>query len=61
MSRLPGTPAMPAKRAAPDVYTVLLLVAILLLIAGIVCVHWNLTTNYGLTFGQLFKSVDPPK
>jgi len=50
-------------RAQPDVYTVLMLVAIIALTVAVVVAGWKLMTpvadgGYGLTIGQLFQSVD---
>ena len=39
----------------PDVYTALLVVAILVLAATIGIVIWNLTSVYGLTFAEIFQ------
>ena len=50
-------------RAQPDVYTVLMLVAIIALTVAVVVAGWKLMTpvtdgGYGLTIGQLFQPVD---
>ena len=49
-------------KAQPDVYTILMLVAIIALATAIVFCGWKLTTpvtdgGYGLTIGQLFDSL----
>jgi len=49
-------------KAQPDVYTILMLVAIIALAAAVVICGWKLTTpvadgGYGLTIGQLFESL----
>jgi hypothetical protein len=59
MTRLPGAPAGPVKRFLPDVYSVLLLIGALFLMAAIVVVTVDLTKNYGLSVGQLFQG--PPR
>jgi len=60
MTRLPGVPAGPARRANPDVYTVLLFVGILFLLTACVVVLVDLTRNYGMTVGQLFSGAKIP-
>jgi hypothetical protein len=47
-------------RAQPDVYTILMLLAIVALLTAIIICGWKLTTpladgGYGLEIGQLFK------
>ncbi len=59
MTRLPGAPAGPVRKFVPDVYTVLLLIGVLFLVAAIVVVTVDLTKNYGMSVGQLFQG--PPK
>lgn len=54
MTRLPGPPGAAASKPAPDVYTALLLAAILFLLIAIITVFLNLTQNYGLSIGQIF-------
>ena len=41
-------------RYQPNIYTLLLIVAILVLGATVGVVIWNLTANYGLEFADLF-------
>jgi hypothetical protein len=41
----------------PDIYTALLVVAILVLAAALGIVIWNLTSNYGLPFAEIFQSL----
>jgi len=56
MSQLPSEqgPVIPVK-PQPNVYTVLLIVAILALIVSISIVLYNLMTTYGMTFAQIFQ------
>jgi hypothetical protein len=48
-------------RAQPNVYTVMLFVAIVALTLAVGVVLWRLTsdapTGYGLTFGQMFEPI----
>ena len=60
MTRLPGAPAGPARKAVPDIYSVLLLVGILCLLTACVVLYLDLTKNYGLSFGQLFTGPEIP-
>ncbi len=55
-------PRGPVVRVKPqsNVYTVLLLVAILVLAAAIGIVLHNLMTVYGLSLGELFQTLKPP-
>jgi hypothetical protein len=51
-------------KAQPDVYTVILLVAIIALVAAIVFCGWKLTAQvdaggYGMTVGQFFQALPP--
>ena len=53
-------------KAQPDVYTVILLVAIIALVAAIAFCSWKLTATvdaggYGMTVGQFFESLPTPK
>ena len=59
MSQLPSEhkSVIPVK-PQPNVYTVLLIVAILALIVSISIVLYNLMTNYGMTFAQIFQPSD---
>jgi hypothetical protein len=50
-------------KAQPDVYTILMLLAIIALTVAIVVAGWKLTApaasgGYGLSFGQLVQSLD---
>jgi len=58
MTQLPQqqTPGVEAKPQA-NIYTLLLVVAILALGATIGVVVWNLTTAYGLDFSDIFRSL----
>ncbi len=56
MTRLPGAPAGSVRRAVPDVYSVLLLIAVIFLVAAIVVVTVDLVQSYGLSFGQIFQA-----
>ncbi len=60
MTRLPSTPGAPIRKAQPDVYTVLLLVAVIFLIAAIAVVASDLIKNYGMSFVQLFQVAPHP-
>jgi len=60
MSRLPGTPGGPVAKAEPDVYTVLLMIAVLFMLTACVTVFMTLTQDYGFTVGQLFKPLNVP-
>ena len=54
MTQIPQQPAIQAK-PQPNIYTVLLVVAIIALGLTVGVVAWNLTTTYGLTFGEIFQ------
>jgi len=56
MTRLPGAGVGRARKVAPDIYAVLLIVGILFLLTACVMVCVDLTQNYGLSFADLFKS-----
>ena len=50
-------------KAQPDVYTVMLLVAIIALVVAIAFCSWKLTATvdaggYGMTIGDMFKSLE---
>jgi hypothetical protein len=50
-------------KAQPDVYTIILLVAIIALVAAIAFCGWKLTAEvdaggYGMAIGDMFKSLD---
>ncbi len=60
MSRVPGTPGGPVVKAEPDVYTVLLMVAVLFMLTACITVFVTLTKDYGFTVGQLFKNLNVP-
>ena len=57
MTQMPQQPVVEAKPQT-NVYTLLLVVAILALGATIGVVLWNLITVYGLQFGDIFKPVE---
>ena len=59
MTRLPGAPAGPVRKFEPDVYSVLLLIAVAFLLTAIVVVTMDLTKNYGMSVGDLFQG--PPR
>lgn len=61
MSRLPGGPAGQIRKADPDVYTVLLLVGVLFLLAACICVYMDLTSSYGVEISQLFSTLEVPQ
>ena len=50
-----NVPGPIVRKPQPDVYTLLLLVAILLLAVGIGVVLHNLTTTYGMSVGDIFS------
>ena len=54
MTQIPQQPTVPAKPQA-NIYTVLLVIAIIALGTTVGLVIWNLTTAYGLTFGEIFQ------
>jgi hypothetical protein len=56
MTRLPGAPAGPVRKPVPDVYSVLLLIAVIFLVAAITVVTVDLMTSYRLSFGQIFQA-----
>ena len=64
MTRLPA-PQHVAPKPAPTIYTALLAVAIVALLATVIIVLHNLMAEppngYGLTFGQIFSKVEVPK
>lgn len=60
MSRLPGSPAGAPRNPAPDVYTALLLAAILFMLVALVTVFLNLSQNYDVSIGQLFNGASIP-
>lgn len=55
----PSGPVVKVK-PQPDVYTLLLIVAILCLAVTIGAVVYDLIRNYGLTFAQLFTGQETP-
>jgi uncharacterized membrane protein YhfC len=59
MTSMPPPPVVRVK-PQPDVYTVLLIVAILCLAVSIGAVVWDLMRNYGLSFAQLFTGQQVP-
>ena len=60
MTRLPGSGVGRIRKAAPDIYSVLLIVGILFLLTTCIMVCVDLMQNYGLSFGQLFASPAVP-
>ncbi len=54
MTQLSQQPVVHVK-PQPDIYTALLILAIVALAATVGVVIWNLTTVYGLAFGDIFK------
>lgn len=61
MTRLPGAPAGPVRKFVPDVYSVLLLIGVLFMLAAIVVVTVDLTQNYGMAFGDLIQGPKLPR
>ncbi|MCD6304464.1 MAG: hypothetical protein J7M21_05830 [Planctomycetes bacterium] len=63
MTQLPQGPTIPVK-PQPNIYTVMLLVAIIALAMAVVVVFWKLTSpppvGYGMEFGDFFKPIKPP-
>lgn len=55
MNRLQGAAAGQARKAAPDVYSVLLLIGVMFLVTAIVVVVLDLTKNYGLGVAELIQ------
>ncbi|NLF30117.1 MAG: hypothetical protein GX591_04420 [Planctomycetes bacterium] len=60
MTRLPGTPGGPIVKAEPDVYTVLLMVAVLFMLTACVTVYMTLSQDYGYTVADLFGNPTIP-
>jgi len=60
MTAMPPQGPVVKVKPQPDIYTLLLIVAILVLAAGVGAVVWDLMENYGLTFGQLFTGQEIP-
>jgi len=65
MTQMPQQqPAPVIRKPQPNIYTVLLIVAIIALAVTIGLVIYNLMADppngYGLEFGQLFKLIDKP-
>lgn len=60
MTRLPGTPAGRTPGAAPNIYTVLLIVGILFLLATVIVLCVDLFQTYQLSFAQLFSGPEIP-
>ena len=58
-STSPSGPVVKVK-PQPDVYTLLLIVAIFCLAVAVGAVVWNLVTHYGLSFTQLFTGQEAP-
>lgn len=48
-------PSMITAKPQPDIYTVLLVVAVLVLLATLAAAIWNLMTVYGMKFLDVFK------
>ena len=47
-------------KPTPDVYTLLLILAIVFLTVTVAIVMHNLMTTYGMTFAELFKGQEVP-
>ena len=54
MTQIPQQPIVQAK-LQPNIYTVLLIIAIVALGVTVGVAIWNLTTVYGLSFGEIFQ------
>ena len=39
----------------PNIYTILLIIAIVASLAALIVMIWNLTVNYGMSFGEVFS------
>ena len=60
MTQVPQQQLPPATaKPSADIYSLLLVIAVMALAATIGLVIWNLTSVYGLTFGQIFEKVLP--
>ena len=59
MSQMSHQPVIQVK-PEPNVYTVLILVAIVALLVALVVVSHNLMSSYGLSFGEMFGKVVTP-
>lgn len=51
---MPGQSPLVRVKPQPDIYTLLLIVAIIFLAVTVGMVMYNLTTTYGLTFAEMF-------
>ena len=60
MSRFSGSPAGQVIKPSPDVYTVLLLVAALMMLWAGISAFMALTGDFQLTFGQIFSGGSLP-
>lgn len=59
MTQTPQPQVSARPRPQPDIYTLLLIVAILALGATIGVVIWNLTTGYGIEFADIVQGKLP--
>jgi hypothetical protein len=65
MTQMPSQGPVIEVRPEPNIYTVLLLVAILVLLVAVGMVFWKLTAplpqGYDLKIGELFEKFIPPR
>ena len=64
MASTPSQGPVVQVKAQPDIYTVILLVAIIALVTAIAFCGWKLTAQidaggYGMTVGQFFQALPP--
>jgi hypothetical protein len=60
MTSMPPSGPVVRVKPQPDVYTVLLIVAVLGLAVTVGAVMYDLMHNYGLTFARLFSGQETP-
>jgi hypothetical protein len=64
MTQTPSQPPTVEVRPQPNVYTVILLVAVIALALAVAIVFWKLTSpppaGYGLNFGAMFEPFKTP-
>ena len=60
MTRIPSSGPVVRVKPQPDIYTLLLAIAIVVLAVAVGVVVQNLLSTYGLSFGQLFSGQKVP-
>jgi hypothetical protein len=63
MSQMPGRNPVITVKPQPNIYTLLVIVAIIMLAVGLGLVLHNLMVDYGLSFSQVFdpRSIELPR